>query len=234
MVDDELPYTTIIAFDEKSAILHYHAKRDVRNARVFLIDAGSAAYGYASDITRTYTSSECDARFAFLREGMDRLQQELCADIKPGLSFVDLHLSAHAKLGALLKEVEVFRAGTDEIVSLGLTQPFFPHGLGHQLGLQVHDVGGHQLGPDGTLKLPPTKHSLLRNTRKIEERQVFTIEPGLYFIPMLLRWFRDREYAFYFNWTLIDELTPLGGIRVEDNVVVTADGHRNLTRLYLP
>ena len=234
MVDDELPYTTIIAFNEKSAILHYQAKRDVRDARVLLIDAGSAAHGYASDITRTYTSSDCDARFVSLREGMERLQQELCADVKPGLSFVDLHLSAHAKVGALLKEVEVLRVGADEAVSLGLTRPFLPHGLGHHLGLQVHDVGGHQSDPDGEPKPPPPEHPFLRNTRTIEERQVFTIEPGLYFIPMLLRSFREGEHASHFNWALIDELTPLGGIRVEDNVVVTADGHRNLTRQFLP
>jgi len=98
----------------------------------------------------------------------------------------------------------------------------------------VHDVGGHLADASGTKAPPPVQHPHLRNTRTIEPGHVFTIEPGLYFIEMLLREFRDGEHAERFNWPLIDELAPLGGIRIEDNVVVTEDGHRNLTRSYLP
>ena len=105
-----------------------------------------------------------------------------------------------------------------------------PHGLGHFLGLQVHDVAGHQAAPEGGTKEPPARHPFLRTTRTIEEGQVFTIEPGLYFIPMLLREHRAGDTAACFDWDLVDRLTPCGGIRIEDNVLVTADGHRNLTR----
>ncbi|HEY7696967.1 MAG TPA: M24 family metallopeptidase, partial [Vicinamibacteria bacterium] len=102
------------------------------------------------------------------------------------------------------------------------------------LGIQVHDVGGHLKDPEGNPAPPPPEHPYLRNTRTIEPRQVFTVEPGLYFIEMLLRAFREGEASSRFNWKLIAELSPFGGIRVEDNVVVTDDGHRNLTRSYLP
>jgi Xaa-Pro dipeptidase len=122
----------------------------------------------------------------------------------------------------------------EEAVAKGLTRPFFPHGLGHHLGIQVHDVGGQLAGPDGSVAPPPPEHPHLRNTRTIEPRQVFTIEPGLYFIPLLLRSWREGPDSALFNWELIDALVPLGGIRVEDNVLVTEDGHRNLTREQLP
>jgi Xaa-Pro dipeptidase len=231
--EDELPYPTIVALNEKAAFLHYYNKRDVRNGSVLLIDAGAKSRGYASDITRTHVSSRCDPRFKALRDGVETLQQELCREIRPGVPFGDLHRAAHLKVASLLKESDLLRADPQEAEAKGWTRPFLPHGLGHHLGLQVHDVGGHLKDPEGNKAPPPPEHPYLRNTRTIEPRQVFTMEPGLYFIEMLLRAFREGEAAARFNWKLISELLPFGGIRVEDNVVVTPEGHRNLTRAYL-
>jgi len=231
--EDELPYPTIVALNEKGAFLHYHNKRAVRSGRSLLIDAGATARGYASDITRTHVAKSCDARFVALRDGVEKLQQELCRDVRPGVPFGDLHQAAHRKVAKLLTESDVLRSDPEEAVEKGWTRPFLPHGLGHHLGLQVHDVGGHQKDPEGGKRPPPPEHPYLRNTRTIEPRQVFTVEPGLYFIEMLLREFRRGEASSRFNWKLIDELAPHGGIRVEDNVVVTEDGHRNLTRGHL-
>lgn len=231
--EDELPYPTIVALNEKAAFLHYHNKRAVRNGRSFLIDAGATARGYASDITRTHVSKSCDPRFTALRDGVEKLQQELCRDVRPGIPFGDLHQAAHGKVAKLLTESGILRADPEEAERKGWTRPFLPHGLGHHLGLQVHDVGGHQKSPEGGKMPPPPEHPYLRNTRAIEPRQVFTVEPGLYFIEMLLREFREGEASSRFHWKLIDELAPFGGIRVEDNVVVTEDGHRNLTRGHL-
>ena len=165
---------------------------------------------------------------------MNALQLELCEAVKPGLAYGELHHEAHLKIAGLLQRADLVRAEPEEALSLGLSRPFFPHGLGHHLGLQVHDVGGHLADADGTLAPPPEQHPYLRNTRTIESGHVFTIEPGLYFIEMLLREFRSGEHSERFNWSLIDELAPLGGIRVEDNVVATDEGHRNLTRVHLP
>jgi Xaa-Pro dipeptidase len=106
--------------------------------------------------------------------------------------------------------------------------------VGHHLGIQVHDIGGHQKTREGGVLPPPEGHPYLRNTRVMEEGHLFTIEPGIYFVEMLLAPFRTGASSGDFNWPLIDALAPFGGIRVEDNVVVTAQGHRNLTRERLP
>lgn len=234
VTEDDLPYTTIVALNEKSAFLHYLAKRGVRDGHVLLIDAGAASDGYASDITRTHVRAGCDARFVALRDGMDALQKDLCSAVQPGLPYTELHHEAHLKIASLLKASEILAVEPEEAVARGLSRPFFPHGLGHHLGLQVHDVGGHLADASGREAPPSEEHPYLRNTRTIEARHVFTIEPGLYFIEMLLRPFREGDASNHFNWSLIDELAPFGGVRVEDNVVVTDDGHRNLTRAFLP
>lgn len=231
--EDDLPYPTIVALNEKAAFLHYYNKRDVRKGSVLLIDAGAKARAYASDITRTHVSRSCDPRFEALRDGVEKLQQKLCREVRPGIPFGDLHRAAHVEIAKLLKESGLLRAEPEEAVSKGWTRPFLPHGLGHHLGIQVHDVGGHQKDPEGNRTPPPPEYPYLRNTRTIEPRHVFTVEPGLYFIEMLLREFRQGEASSRFDWGLIDELSPFGGIRIEDNVVVTEDGHRNLTRRYL-
>ncbi|HEY7700053.1 MAG TPA: Xaa-Pro dipeptidase, partial [Vicinamibacteria bacterium] len=176
--EDELPYPTIVALNEKAAFLHYYNKRGVRNGNVLLIDAGAKARGYASDITRTHVSSRCDRRFTALRDGVEKLQQELCREVRRGTPFGNLHRAAHLKVAKLLKESDLLRADPEEAEAKGWTRPFLPHGLGHHLGLQVHDVGGHQKDPEGNRAPPPPEHPYLRNTRTIEPRQVFTIEPG--------------------------------------------------------
>jgi Xaa-Pro dipeptidase len=234
VVDHELPYGTIVALDEKGATLHYEGKRQVRNGVVLLIDAGAQVRGYAADITRTMASPRCDSRFQALIAGMEKLELQLCDLVKPGLSYGELHHQGHLFIASLLKEADILHATPEEAVEKGLSRAFFPHGLGHHLGIQVHDVAGRQGAPDGTPAPPPPQHPTLRTTRTIDAGQVFTVEPGLYFIPMLLRPFRDSEHKARFNWTLIDKLTPCGGIRIEDNLLVTSSGHRNLTRPHLP
>ncbi len=213
IVDHEMPYGSIVALNEKGAILHYEGKRrDVRNGAVLLIDAGAQVRGYAADITRTVAAPHCDPRFRALIQGMERIELALCEQIRPGLPYGELHHQGHLAIAALLKEAGIIDALPDEAVEKGLKQG----------------------APDGTPQPPPPQHPFLRTTRTIEAGQVFTVEPGLYFIPMLLRPFRENEHQGRFNWKLIDELTPCGGIRIEDNRLVTPGGHRNLTRPHLP
>ncbi|MFK7887939.1 MAG: M24 family metallopeptidase, partial [Gammaproteobacteria bacterium] len=101
---------------------------------------------------------------------------------------------------------------------------------GHYLGLQVHDVGGFMGNESGTHVAPPEAYPTLRLTRTVEASHVMTIEPGLYFIRQLLEPVRQGKSSANVNWALVDELYPFGGIRIEDNVVVTAGSPRNLTR----
>ena len=126
------------------------------------------------------------------------------------------------------------KVAAEDAMATGLTRAFYPHGLGHHLGLQVHDVAGRQAGPDGQDEAPPERYPNLRTTRDLEPRQVFTIEPGVYFIEMLLAPHRIGNMRSAVDWSLVQRLAAHGGARIEDNVAVTDDGHRNLTRAALP
>ncbi len=232
-VDKELPYESIIALDEKGATLHYTVKRTVRGGRVLLIDSGARHLGYCSDITRTWTLDGAEGVFRELVRGVDALQRALCERVQPGLPYPELHREAHRLIADLLHALGILRLGGAEAVTAGLTRPFFPHGLGHFLGLQVHDVAGHQRTAAGGKLPPPPEHPFLRTTRKIAADQVFTVEPGVYFIELLLREHRSGPRRELFDWPLIERLKRCGGVRIEDNVLVTETGHRNLTRPYV-
>jgi Xaa-Pro dipeptidase len=233
-LDHQLAFPSIAALEPKGATLHYENKRSYRNGKVLLMDCGARVRDYASDITRTTIVKTCDDRFASLLKGLEKLQQKACAALKPGVPFGLIHHQAHLDLAALLQSAGILKMDPEESVANGFVRPFMPHGLGHHLGIMVHDVAGRLSGPDGAFQPPPAEHPSLRTTRILEAGHVLTVEPGLYFIPMLLRPFREGPFAACFDWKLIDELIPLGGMRIEDNVVVTKTGNRNLTRGYLP
>ena len=143
--------------------------------------------------------------------------------------YQELHDESHRLVAAVLREVGIGKLSAEELVDSGITRAFYPHGLGHSLGLQCHDVGC-------ALVAPRKDNPFLRNTSVIGEGQVFTIEPGLYFIDGLLAPVRQGEHAAGVDWDLVDQLAPLGGIRIEDDVVVGPEGSgvRNLTREVLP
>lgn len=231
--DRELPYETIVALDDHGAILHYCGKRTARNGKVLLIDCGAKHLGYGSDITRTWTSRGADTVFQDMLRGMDQLQLELCDMVRPGLPYLAVHEAAHVKIADLLHKHGILKVGGQQAVADGLTRPFFPHGIGHFLGVQVHDVGGRQQAPEGGVMPPPTQFPYLRTTRTIEANQVFTIEPGIYFIEMLLRPFRSGPQADKIDWRIVDRLASHGGIRIEDNVVAVPGGQKNLTRPHI-
>ena len=230
--EEELPYGNIIALNENAAVLHYmqHGRqRPNGNAHSFLIDAGASVNGYASDITRTY--SRRNDEFAKLIEAMDAMQQQICAEVKPKVNYPDLHMLAHRKIAEILLRFEFVRGiDADGIVSQRISSAFFPHGLGHYIGLQVHDVAGFMADSGGHTIPKPEGHPFLRLTRPIEPKMVFTIEPGLYFIDSLLSELKKSPTAKHINWSKVDDFRKFGGIRIEDDVVVTERGHENLTR----
>ena len=118
----------------------------------------------------------------------------------------------------------------DTAVESGIISTFFPHGLGHHLGLQTHDVGGFMGDERGTHNNTPEKHPFLRTSRIVEANQVFTIEPGLYFIDSLLAGVKQSKNADMINWANIGKFRPFGGIRIEDNVIVHQSHNENMTR----
>ncbi|KAB8030782.1 Xaa-Pro dipeptidase [Fluviispira multicolorata] len=238
-VDSELPYTGIVALDKNGAILHYHGREKRRNGKVLLIDSGATFNNYPSDITRTYANKQADSIFQELLKQTETMQLELCSQVKEGLYFPDLHEKCHLKIAEILENIGVLKISGDYNTALqeGMTKVFFPHGLGHMLGIQVHDIGGKQLDIQGNPapKNPKNIFSSLRFVGPLEKNVVVTVEPGIYFIPILLNQFRENNnYSDKINWNLIEKLIPFGGIRIEDNVLALGNSQRNLTREFLP
>ena len=193
-----------------------------------LIDAGASRRGYASDITRTHSREDAD--FAALIGRMDRMQQALCAGMRAGVDWRDVQLQAHALTAGVLREADIILCGAEEAVATGVTSVFLPHGIGHLLGLEVHDVGGFMRSPEGGDIPRPDGHPYLRLTRVLEEGFVVTMEPGIYFIDQLLDEARGDARAAHINWSRVGSLSKFGGIRIEDDLAVTRTGCENLTR----
>ena len=230
LTEAALPYSNIVALNENAAVLHYQHQETTAPAQrhSFLIDAGGQFAGYASDITRTYAHAHDD--FEALVEGMHRLQLRLCAQVRAGVDYADIHLNAHREIAALLRDSGVIKISADDAVASGLSGVFFPHGVGHLLGLQVHDVSGFSISPEGRHKARPAGHPNLRLTRTLQPGFVVTIEPGLYFIDALLETARQSAHAAQIDWRRVEYFRPYGGIRIEDNVACTAGAPENLTR----
>jgi Xaa-Pro dipeptidase len=228
--DNQVPYKNIVALNEHAAILHYTELATAAPAqpRSFLIDAGANFNGYAADITRTYCQQKNE--FSDLIQAMHQVTLALANELKPGMAYTQIHISAYRKIASLLSEFGLVNLTADEIVEQGIVSTFFPHGIGHFLGLQVHDVAGHVSDDRGTPNPAPKDHPFLRTTRIIEPKQVFTIEPGLYFIDSLLADLKSTEQSKYINWDKVDTMRPFGGIRIEDNIVVHRDKNENMTR----
>ena len=228
--EKELPYGNIVAFNEGAAVLHYQHLDRGRGGprRSFLIDAGAQFRGYAADITRTYSAE--NAGFTALIEAMDAVEQKLCAAVRSGTDYRDVHLLAHRLIAGLLRDADVIDCDPETAVATGLSGVFFPHGIGHLLGLQVHDVAG--LAGDATgAEIPrPPGHPYLRLTRTLEPGFVVTVEPGIYFIDLLLDAARAGEHGPMIRWDTVERLRPFGGIRIEDDVVCTEGAAENLTR----
>ncbi len=228
--EQELPYGNIVAFGPGAAVLHYQQLQRGRDVprRSFLIDAGAQVRGYASDITRTY--GDGDAEFGALLAAMDGVEQALCAAIRAGTDYREVHLQAHWLIAGVLKQAGIVLCSQEAAVAERVSSVFFPHGIGHLLGLQVHDVAGLARDVSGVEIPRPEGHPYLRLTRTLEPGFVVTVEPGLYFIDLLLEQARADGRGRHVRWDAVERLKPFGGIRVEDDVVCTAGVPENLTR----
>jgi Xaa-Pro dipeptidase len=228
--EQELPYNPIIALNDGGAVLHYQVleKKPPAQRHSLLIDAGAEFAGYASDITRTYSLQDAD--FAALIRRMDEMQQSLCAGIRAGVDWRDVHLRAHQLTATLLREADITSCSAEEAVATGVSSVFLPHGIGHLLGLEVHDVGGFMRAPEGGEIPRPPGHPFLRLTRVLQAGFVVTMEPGIYFIEQLLNAAKSDARSRSINWARVAALRQFGGIRIEDDLAVTPNGCENLTR----
>jgi Xaa-Pro dipeptidase len=227
--DSDAPYKNIVAVGRHAATLHHVAYDRTASGRAdqsLLVDAGARCLGYCSDITRTWTRGTTGL-FGELVARLDVLQQEIVARVTPGLAYEALHDQTHQLLADLLVELGIAggpgKGSAEALVASGVTRALFPHGLGHSLGVTVHDVGMRE-------RSPRPDNRFLRNTSTIEAGQVFTIEPGVYVIDALLAPVRTDDRAGLVDWAAIDALRPYGGVRIEDNVAVADSGPVNMTR----
>ncbi|MEJ2514628.1 MAG: Xaa-Pro dipeptidase [Gammaproteobacteria bacterium] len=229
--EGQLPYENIIALNEHGATLHYGRldRESPEDSRSFLIDAGATFNGYAADITRTWPASG-ETAFGELVAAMDQAQQSLAAAVRAGVSYVGLHEEAQLAVARLLKDFGLVDMAPEDMVQRRVSRTFLPHGLGHHLGLQVHDTGGKMAGPGGAAIPQPEAWPYLRNLRDVEEGNVLTVEPGLYFIDSLLEELRASPEGRHVHWDAVERFRPYGGVRIEDDVWVSPDGARNLSR----
>jgi Xaa-Pro dipeptidase len=230
--DPETPYKNIVAMGHNAAVLHhvrYDRRRSGGSPASLLVDAGATYQGYASDITRTVVKGTGEGAevFAALIERLERLQEDMCAHVRLGVAYESLHDRSHELLAPIVRELGIVDASDEELVSSSATRLLFPHGLGHSLGLQVHDVGCAR-------ERPRPENPFLRNTSLVQAGQAFTIEPGCYFIDEKLEALYAGPLGARVDRRLVSALARFGGVRIEDDLAVTDAGVRNLTREHLP
>lgn len=228
--DLEVPYGNIIAINQHASTLHYTHRDIVSPTQLnsLLIDAGANYHHYAADITRTYAFDQ-QSEFAEMIHFIDEIKRKVIESMQLGFNFLTYHTITHQYIAEFLQRFDIVKMDEQDIFENGISRTFFPHGLGHMLGLQVHDVAGLQHNMRGSRKQPPSVYPSLRCLRNLEENMVLTIEPGCYFIPMLMKSWRNHSLGQYFNWHKIGQLIEFGGIRSEDNIIIHQDKIENIT-----
>ena len=223
-------------------ILHnHHHENKMKKGDLLVNDSGAESHlHYASDITRTFpVDGKFTNRQKEIYEIVLKAQLNAIKAIKPGRKFRDVHLIAAKTIAAGLKEVGLMKGNTDEAVKAGAHALFFPHGLGHMLGLDVHDMEG--LGEDYVGYNEKVARSnqfglaYVRIAKEPEPGYVLTVEPGIYFIPKLIdSWKKDKKFVHFINYDKVHSYKGFGGIRIEDNVLMTGEGCRVLGKQAIP
>jgi len=215
---------------------HYHGNT-MRDGQLLLLDTGAEnAMRYATDVTRTIPVS---ARFSEQQKAIYNIV--LQANLKgiemsrPGVYYRDVHLAAARVIADGLKDAGIMRGNMENAVAQGAHTLFFPHGLGHAMGLDVHDMenlGENYVGYDETIARS-TEFGLksLRFGRKLEKDFVLTVEPGIYFIPALIaQWEAEKKHSEFINYDVLKKYSDFGGIRLEDDILITDEGSRLMGR----
>jgi Xaa-Pro dipeptidase len=238
-------YGIIAASGENAATLHYMKNNEPFGERQLVcLDAGAEYECYASDVTRTFPLNSkgqwpsAEARDIY--HAVERMQEECIRRIRKGVRFLDLHVLACVIAIEELLELGILKGGTvDEIRESGAVSVFFPHGLGHHVGLEVHDVSGKSImaSEDGdagvyyhSVLIPDTSRPpCTLSAPALEEGMVVTVEPGIYFSRLAIANARKLPLAKFIDFDVAERYIPIGGVRIEDDILVTADGYENLT-----
>lgn len=221
-------YATIVGSGPNTAILHsMPSERAARSGEFVLVDAAAEVERWMVDVTRTFVVGAPSAFQRDLHQLVLRAQERAVAACVPGAEWKEVHLGAARDMVAGLVEMGVMRGNADSLVEQNAHMLFFPHGVGHMVGLGVRDGSGNE---PGRAKDPRPCLENLRMDLPLAPGYVLTVEPGIYFIPFLLndaaRRERHREHV---NWKLVDEHIAIGGVRIEDSVHVTEGAPENLT-----
>jgi Xaa-Pro aminopeptidase len=230
------PVSFPVILSMNGQILHNHSHANtLTEGRLVVVDAGcETGLHYASDITRTVpVGGKFTERQKAVYETVLNANLAATAAVKPGVPFREIHLLAARKIVEGLTAIGIMKGDPAEAVAKGAHTLFFPHGLGHPMGLDVHDLEGlgeNFVGYDEeTIRSKEFGLAFLRFGRKLKEGFVMTIEPGIYFIPDLIDiWKKENKLAEFINYEVVDTYRDFGGIRIEDDVLVTATGHRVL------
>lgn len=228
-----LSFTTI--FTKNGQILHNHRHDNVlEDGDLVLLDAGARiASGYCGDMTSSFPVSgkytERQRQIYNIVISMFEKAEQLC---KPGITYREVHLEVCKVMVEELQELGLFKGEVDNIVTAGAHALFMPHGLGHMLGMDVHDMENFGEEKVGYSDFPKSKQfglASLRLGRELEEGFVYTIEPGIYFIPDLFeQWRAEKKFEEFLNYNRIEKYMDFGGIRYEGDFVITKDGCRRL------
>ncbi len=222
------PYETIVGAAERAAVLHaLPTEKKVRAGDLVLIDAGADIHDYCVDITRIfYADQKPTTQQREIFEIVHKAQLKAIETARPGVEWHECHKAAAHVIGQGLIDLGLIRGSLQEILELGVVGQFFPHGVGHMVGQRVRDVGGAQLGR------PARKvyGNGVRVDLPLEENFLMTFEPGLYFIEALLMQEKNREkFKDIIQYSKLDSWLKLGGIRIEDDVLIRQSGNINLT-----
>jgi Xaa-Pro aminopeptidase len=225
---DRLAYETIVGGGRHAAVLHFApTQRPLGDGELVLVDAGGEYRGYASDITRTYPvsgsfSAEQQALYDTVRRALDAAIEQC----RPGVEWRDVHRLAAVVIAAGMVDAGILRGESDSLFERGAVSLFFPHGVGHMVGLGVRDAGGVVRDREP----PGAGYPNLRVDLPLKAGYAMTVEPGLYFIPPLLGDPETRaRLRDAVEWDRVDGMLDFGGIRLEQNVLVTSDGAEVLT-----
>lgn len=206
---------------------------ELKKGQLLLIDAGAeAASRYATDITRTYpVGGKFSAQQKSVYDIVLKAQLDAIAAIKPGKPFAEVHQVAATVIANGLKDMGLMKGDMAEAVRAGAHALFFPHGIGHMIGLDVHDmedVGEEYVGYDKDFhRSEQFGTAYLRLARKLQEGFTVTVEPGIYFIPQLIdKWRNEGRYRDFIQYDAVEKFKGFGGVRIEDNILVTAKGNR--------